>query len=103
MSLTSNEIAALAGRVERGEVGAAAELRRLLEGSMGPIVRRALHGSGVSRLDESIRDTARRAAHGETQPAGLVGLVGASLSARIVGRLRAGADSVAAGQQTVVV
>jgi hypothetical protein len=70
---------------------------------MGPIVRRALRGNGTSRLDQSIRETARRASHAETQPAGLVGLVGASVSARIVGRLRAGADSVAAGQQTVVV
>jgi hypothetical protein len=99
---TPNEFEVLAGRVERGEAGAAAELRRLLEGAMGPLVRRALRG-GTSALDRRIRDAAGRVGWGEARPAAGAALAGASLSARVVGRLRAGADSVRAGHETVAV
>ncbi len=99
---TTNEFEALAERVERGEAGAAPEMRRLLEGALRPVVRRALRG-GTSPLDRRIRDVARRVAGGAGRPAALAPLTGASLSARVVGRLRAGADSVRAGQETVVV
>ena len=97
----TNEFEALAGRVERGEAGAATELRRLLEGAMGPVVRRALRG-GTSALDRRIRDVAQRVAWGEGRPAALAELTGASLTARVVGRLRAGADSVRVGHETMV-
>ena len=68
MSLTSNNFVALAERVQRGEPGAAAELRQLLEGSLGPIVRRALRGGSAALLDQSIREAARR--EPRRQPAG---------------------------------
>ena len=100
MLQVTNEFAALAERVERGETGAAPELRRLLEGALRPVVRRALRG-GVSPLDRRIRDIARRV--GVERTDGLAELTGASLSAGVVGRLRAGADSVRAGQETAVV
>jgi hypothetical protein len=98
---TANEFEALAGRVERGEAGAATELRRLLEGAMGPVVRRALRG-GTSALDRRIREVAGRVAWGEPRPAAVAALTGSSLSARVVGRLRAGADSVPTGYETVM-
>jgi hypothetical protein len=100
MMHVTNEFAALAERVERGDPGAAPELRRLLEGALRPVVRRALRG-GMSALDLRIRDIARRVGVAPTD--GLAALTGASMSARVVGRLRAGADSVRAGQETVVV
>jgi hypothetical protein len=96
----TNEFAALAERVERGEAGAAPQLRCLLEGALRPVVRRALRG-GTSPLDRRIRDIARRV--GVAPADGLAALTGASLSARVVGRLRAGADSVCAGRETVMV
>jgi hypothetical protein len=99
---TTNEFEALAGRVERGEAGAATELRRLLEGAMGPMVRRALRG-GTSPLDRRIREVAGRVSWGESRPSTVAALTGSSLSARVVGRLRAGADSVRPGHETVVV
>src|SRR5689334_8157395 len=96
----TNEFAALAERVERGESGAAPELRRLLEGALRPVVRRALRG-GTSPLDRHIRDIATRVG---VRPAdGLAALTGASVSARVIGRLRAGADSVRVGRETVAV
>jgi hypothetical protein len=98
---TANEFEALAGRVERGEAGAAAELRRRLEGAMGPLVRRALRGGG-SALDRRIRDAADRVGWVEAGPGPAAALTGASLAARVVGRLRAGADSVVVGHATVV-
>jgi hypothetical protein len=105
MSHTTNEFMALAERVERGDTGAAPELRRLLEGALRPVVRRALRG-GTSPLDRRIRDVALRVAGGADHFArsdGLAVLTGASLSARVVGRLRAGADSVRPAQETVAV
>jgi hypothetical protein len=100
---TTNEFAALAGRVERGEAGAAPELRRLLEGALGPMVRRALRG-GTAALDGRIRAAAQRVAGtGPANAGGVAELTGASLSARVIGRLRAGADSVHAGHETVAV
>lgn len=99
---TTNEFETLAGRVERGEAGAATELRRLLEGAMGPMVRRALRG-GTSPLDRRIREVAGRVSWGEPHPSTVAALTGSSLSARVVGRLRAGADSVRSGHETVVV
>jgi hypothetical protein len=103
MFSTTNEFAALAERVARGEAGAAPELQRLLKEALRPVVRRALRGGGTTTLDENIRETARRASHGDAQPAGLAAVVGESVAARIVNRLRAGADSVQAGQNTIVV
>ncbi len=101
MSHSNNEFEALAGRVERGEAGAAAELRRLLEGAMGPLVRRALRGGG-SPLERRIRDVAGRVGWGGARPGEVAALTGASLSARVAGRLRAGADSARAGHETLV-
>jgi hypothetical protein len=98
---TVNEFEVLAGRVERGEAGAAAELRRLLEGAMGPLVRRALRG-GTSPLERRIRDAAGRVGWGGARPGEVAALTGASLSARVVGRLRAGADSVRPVHETLV-
>jgi hypothetical protein len=95
----TNEFEALAGRVERGEPGAAPEMRRLLEGALRPIVRRALRG-GASALEQRIREVALRVGPGGD---GFAGPTGSSLSARVVGRLRAGADSVRAGHDTVAV
>jgi hypothetical protein len=97
-----NEFEALARRVERGDVTAAPELRRLLEGALRPVVRRALRG-GTSELDRRIRAVALRVGGGDVaRPDGVAAETGASLSARVVGRLRAGADSVRAGYETVV-
>jgi hypothetical protein len=103
---TTNEFAALAERVERGDAAAAPELRGLLEGALGPVVRRALRGGGGSALDRRIRGAALRVAGGAdglARRGGVAELTGASLSARVVGRLRAGADSVHAGHETVLV
>jgi hypothetical protein len=97
----ANEFEALARRVERGDAGAAPELRQLLEGALKPAVRRALRG-GTSALDQRIRDVAQQVACGPGRTDGLTELTGASLSARVVGRLRAGADSLHAGHETVV-
>jgi len=102
MSHMTNEFAALAERVQRGESDAGPALQRMLEGALGPMVRRALRGQGTSLLDQRIREAARRASHGEKPPAGLAALVGASLSARLVGGMRAGADSVSVGRETVI-
>ena len=100
--MLQNEFEVLARRVERGDVTAAPELRRLLEGALRPVVRRALRG-GTSELDRRIRAVALRVGGGEAVPARHVAEeTGASLSARVVGRLRAGADSVRAGYETVV-
>jgi hypothetical protein len=102
---TQNEFEILAQRVERGDVSAAPEMRRLLEGALAPVVRRALRG-GTSALERRIREVAQRVSGGPTAAhsvTGLAGLTGASLSARVVGRLRAGADSVRVGHQTVAV
>ena len=100
--MLQNEFEVLARRVERGDVTAAPELRRLLEGALRPVVRRALRG-GTSELDRRIRAVALRVGGGEPVPARQVAEeTGASLSARVVGRLRAGADSVRAGYETVV-
>jgi hypothetical protein len=100
--MLQNEFEVLARRVERGDVTAAPELRRLLEGALRPVVRRALRG-GTSELDRRIRAVALRVVGGEAVPARQVAEeTGASLSARVVGRLRAGADSVRAGYETVV-
>jgi hypothetical protein len=99
-----NEFEALARRVERGDATAAPELRRLLEGALGPVVRRALRG-GASQLEGRIRTLALRVVGGEGDLArgdGVAEETGASLSARVVGRLRAGADSVRVGYETVV-
>jgi hypothetical protein len=96
-----NEFEALAGRVERGEAGAAAEMRRLLEGAMGPVVRRALRG-GTSALERRIREAAHRVGWGEAGRGEVAAWTGASLSSRVVGRLRAGADSVRGGHATLV-
>jgi hypothetical protein len=98
-----NEFEALARRVERGDVTAAPELRRLLEGALRPVVRRALRG-GTSELDRRIRAVALRVVGGAGDPHDdrVAAETGASLSARVVGRLRAGADSVRAGYETVV-
>jgi hypothetical protein len=99
-----NEFEALAERVERGDVSAAPELRRLLEGALRPVVRRALRGGGTSELDRRVRAAALRVvgAADPARAAGAAELTGASLAARVVGRLRAGADSVPAAYQTVV-
>jgi hypothetical protein len=105
MLQTTNEFEVLAGRVERGEAGAAPEMRRLLQGALGPVVRRALRG-GTSPLDRRVRDVALRVAGGAdgfARTGGLAGLTGASVTARVVGRLRAGADSVRVGHETVAV
>jgi hypothetical protein len=99
-----NEFEALARRVERGDVTAAPELRRLLEGALRPVVRRALRG-GTSELDRRIRAVALRVVGGAGnlgRADALAAETGATLSARVVGRLRAGADSVRAGYETVV-
>jgi len=99
-----NEFEVLARRVERGDVTAAPELRRLLEGALRPVVRRALRG-GTSELDRRIRAVALRVVGGtaDAVPAREAAEeTGASLSARVVGRLRAGADSVRAGYETIV-
>jgi hypothetical protein len=101
----TNEFATLAERVERGDPGAAPEMRRMLEGALAPLVRRALRG-GTSALERRIRDVAGRVGGGEAgfaQGGALAELTGASLSARVVGRLRAGADSARAGYETCVV
>ncbi|HKI31927.1 MAG TPA: hypothetical protein VKA46_08660 [Gemmataceae bacterium] len=103
MLAKQNEFEALAQRVERGDASAAPELRRLLEGALRPVVRRALRGGGTSALDHRIRDVAQRVGAGPERADALTALTGASLSARVVGRLRAGADSVHAGYETVVV
>lgn len=102
---TPNEFEALAQRVERGDVSAAPELRRLLEGALGPVVRRALRGRGTSEMDRRIRAAALRVAGGEedlARPERIAERAGGSLAARVVGRLRAGADSVRVGYETVV-
>jgi hypothetical protein len=102
MVAKKNEFEVLAQRVERGDTSAAPELRRLLEGALRPMVRHALRG-GTSALDRRIRDVAQRVAAGPKRTDTLAVLTGASLSARVVGRLRAGADSVHVGYETVAV
>jgi hypothetical protein len=102
---TKNEFEVLAERVERGDVSAATEMRRLLAGALGPVVRRALRGRGTSELDQRIRTAALRVAGGEddrSRPDGVAARTGGSLAARLVGRLRAGADSVRVGYETAV-
>ncbi len=102
--MLQNEFEVLARRVERGDAAAAPELRRLLEGALRPVVRRALRG-GTSELDRRIRAVALRVVGGEgdfARQSGVAAETGASLSARVVGRLRAGADSVRVGYETVV-
>jgi len=97
-----NEFEALAGRVERGDVTAAPELRRLLEGALRPVVRRALRG-GTSALEQRIRILARRVWAGAGDRAREAAeQTGASVAARVVGRLRAGADSFRGGYETVL-
>jgi hypothetical protein len=99
-----NQFEVLARRVERGDVTAAPELRRLLEGALRPVVRRALRG-GSSELDRRIRAVALRVVGGPDdfgRANEVVEEAGASLSARVVGRLRAGANSIHAGYETVV-
>src|SRR5690242_10703964 len=97
--MLQNEFEVLAGRVERGDVTAAPELRRLLEGALRPVVRRALRG-GTSELDRRIRAVAQRVGGGPARE--VADETGASLTARVLGRLRAGADSVRAGYETVM-
>jgi hypothetical protein len=104
MLQTHNEFEALARRVEGGDVSAAPELRRLLEGALRPLVRRALRG-GTSELEQRIRAVALRVAGtggGRARPDRVADQAGASLAARVVGKLRAGADSVHVGYETVV-
>jgi hypothetical protein len=100
-----NRFQILADRVGRGDSRAASELRRRLEGSLGPVVRRALRGGGGSAVAERIQALARRAAPPGAPPAedDVVDHVAGSLCARVVGRLRAGADSVSLRCDTLAV
>jgi hypothetical protein len=101
---TANGLQTLADRVQRGDSKAASELGQRLERSLGPIVRRALRGGGTSALGERIQTLARRAAaDDEPETDGLVDRVSGSLCARVVGRLRAHADSVPLRCDTVAV
>jgi hypothetical protein len=87
--------------VERGDATAAPALRHLLEGALRPVVRRALRG-GSSDLDRRIRALALRVVGGDADHGTAAAETGASLSARVVGRLCAGADSVRVGYETSV-
>jgi hypothetical protein len=97
----TNEFEALARRVERGDVTAGPELRRLLEGALRPVVRRALRG-GSSDLERRIRALALRVIGGAGDGVTAAAETGVSLSARVVGRLCAGANSVRVGYETSV-
>ncbi len=101
MSYRPNEFEVLARRVEHGDATAAPELRRLLEGALRPVVRRALRG-GSSELDRRIRALALRVVGGDSDNGTVAAETGASLSARVIGRLSAGADSIRVGYETIV-
>ncbi len=97
-----NQFEILAGRIERGDATAAPELRRLLEGALRPLVRRALRG-GTSPLEQRLRALAGRVwANPAEQPAHAAEQAGASVASRVVGRLRAGADSFRVGFETAL-
>jgi hypothetical protein len=104
-----NGLQELADRAGRGDSRAASELRRQLESSLGPIVRRALRGgAGASPVAERIQAVARRVrppegSAGGSDGDGLVGRVSGTLATRVLGRLRSHADSAPVGCDTVAV
>jgi hypothetical protein len=105
----SHTLASLASRVERGDREAAFELRRFLDGGLGPVIRRALRpGTPTSALEKQIQVLAQRACPkgcppGDRVDPGLVSQIGHMLSQRLVARLQAQADSFQPCAHTVAV
>jgi hypothetical protein len=103
-----NEFEALAQRVERGDSTAVEELRRGLQQSLGPIVRRVLRnparsGSVAGQVEALARRALPLQAPADEPSASAVGHVTSTICARVLDRLRGRADSLPAGCDTVAV
>lgn len=99
------DLKGLTARVGQGSARAAAELQDQLRESLPSVVRFALTGKGSSRLAETIRAVARRVTSSQgaaRSSAEVVEMVVATLSARVVSRIRGQAESQCLVHQTVI-